>query len=366
MGQAVAKDTHPPGRGPERAGAAEAASRWRATSFDIAHLAGVSQPTVSRALSGSPDVSEATRKRIEAIAAQLDYRPDRNASGLRRRRADTLALLLFEDPTADDSHINPFFVSMLGAITRHAKAAGFDLLVSFQQLSADWHKDYADTHKADGIILLGYGDYRAYRSRLEALVAQGTRFVRWGPVESGQPGVTIGSDNRTGMAEAVRHLLAQGRRHPAFLGDASARFPEFRARWLGFADALAEQGLNPLAAPRAEAISTEDSGAEALHALLDAGHRPDAFVAASDLIALGAIRALAERGVRVPGDVAVIGFDDLPAAAAASPPLTTVQQNTQLAGRLLVEALADAVSGKRIASRMIPTRLVVRQSCGAG
>jgi len=361
----VARNPHP-GAGGETEARAAAAARPRATSFDIAHLAGVSQPTVSRALSGSPQVSEATRKRIEAIAAQLDYRPDRNASGLRRSRADTLALLLFEDPTADDSHINPFFVGLLGAITRHARKSGFDLLVSFQQLSADWHKDYADTHKADGIILLGYGDYRAYRARLDALVAQGTAFVRWGPVEPGQPGVTIGSDNRAGMAALTRHLLAQGRHRLAFLGDASSRFPEFRARWLGFADALAEAGLAPLSAPRADAISTEESGRLATHVLLDCGHRPDALVAASDLIALGAIRAARERGLAVPHDIAVGGFDDLPAAAAANPPLTTVQQNTAVAGELLIEALLARIAGRPAESRMLPTRLVVRQSCGAG
>ena len=92
----------------------------RPTSFDIAYLAGVSQPTVSRALSGSPMVSEATRKRIEAIAHQLNYKVDKAASSLRKRRSDTIALLFFEDPTADESLINPFFVAMLGSITRAA------------------------------------------------------------------------------------------------------------------------------------------------------------------------------------------------------------------------------------------------------
>ncbi|MFX9093338.1 LacI family DNA-binding transcriptional regulator, partial [Acinetobacter baumannii] len=96
-----------------------------------AALAGVSQPTVSRALSGSPAVSEATRKRIEAIARQLNYTVDKNASSLRKRQSNTLALLFFEDQTADDSLINPFFLSMLGSLTRTCALRGYDLLTSF-------------------------------------------------------------------------------------------------------------------------------------------------------------------------------------------------------------------------------------------
>ncbi|HET9446628.1 MAG TPA: LacI family DNA-binding transcriptional regulator, partial [Steroidobacteraceae bacterium] len=150
------------------------------TSIDIAYLAGVSQPTVSRALRGSPMVSEKTRRRIESIAQQLNYKVDKNASNLRCQHSNTLALLLFEDPTPDDSQINPFFLAMLGSITRACAKRGYDLLVSFQQQSGNWHVDYEDSRKADGIILLGYGDFLEYRLRLEQLVRQGTHFVRWG------------------------------------------------------------------------------------------------------------------------------------------------------------------------------------------
>lgn len=337
----------------------------RATSFDIAYLAGVSQPTVSRALSGSPMVSEATRKRIEAIARQLNYKVDKNASSLRRRRCDTLALLFFEDPTADESLINPFFVAMLGSITRQAKRAGFDLLVSFQQLSDDWHVDYEDSHKADGIILLGYGDYEAYRARLLALEAQGTHFVRWGPVDPGQPGTTIGSDNAEGGRQAARHLIALGRQRIAFLGHASGRFPEFLGRYRGVEQALQEAGLQNEPALQVDAITTEDAGFAAATQLLDQGVAFDAIVAASDLIAIGAMRALAARGVCVPADVAVVGFDDIPAASASTPPLTTVSQDTQRAGQLLVEAVVSQLRGKPAGSRMLPTRLVIRKSCGS-
>src|SRR6188474_3915235 len=197
------------------------------TSFDIAFLAGVSQPTVSRALRGSPVVSLETRKRIEEIARQLNYRVDKNASNLRSQHSNTLALLLFEDPTPDDSQINPFFLSMLSSITRASARQGYDLLISFQQMTSDFCQDYDDGRKADGIILLGYGDYEEYRPRLEKLVDQGTHFVRWGPVLEGQPGISVGCDNAQGGFDVTRHLLAQGRRKVAFLGTATTHSPEF-------------------------------------------------------------------------------------------------------------------------------------------
>ena len=335
------------------------------TSFDIAYLAGVSQPTVSRALRGSPMVSLETRKRIEAIAQQLHYKVDKNASNLRFQRSNTLALLLFEDPTPDDSQINPFFLAMLGSITRACAKRGYDLLVSFQQLSGDWHKDYEDSRKADGIILLGYGDYLAYQSRLEQLVSQGTHFVRWGAVIAGQPGLSIGCDNFRGGFDAAHHLIRLGRRALAFLGDASNHYPEFMERYRGYTEALGQAGLNAAAAMQVNALSTEQSGYDAANELLVRGEKFDALVAASDLIAIGALRALQERGIDVPGSVSVVGFDDIPAASLSNPPLTTVMQDTRRAGEALVDTLLRLVQEEHAEGVVLPTRLVVRRSCGA-
>jgi DNA-binding LacI/PurR family transcriptional regulator len=335
------------------------------TSFDIAYLAGVSQPTVSRALRGSPMVSLATRQRIEAIAQQLNYKVDKNASNLRFQHSNTVALLLFEDPTPDDSLINPFFVTMLGSITRACARRSYDLLVSFQQTSGDWHKDYEDSRKADGLILLGYGDYVEYRSRLEQLVSQGTRFVRWGAVLPGQPGLSVGCDNFGGGRDAARHLLGLRRRHIGFLGDVSDHCPEFKERYRGYTEALTAAGITASALLQVDAISTEQSGYEATRQLLARGARFDALMTASDLIAIGALRALQERGIDVPGVVSVVGFDDIPAASLTNPPLTTVMQDTRSAGELLVDTLLRLVREEHAEGTVMPTRLVVRRSCGA-
>ena len=338
--------------------------KTRATSMDIAHRAGVSQATVSRVLRGSPLVNAETRKRVEDAVRELNYKVDRHASSLRTQRAGTLALLLFEDPTPDESHINPFFLAMLGSITRACARQGHDLLVSFQQLSDDWHADYEDSMKADGLILLGYGDYLAYESKLARLVEQGTHFVRWGPVLPGQPGVSIGCDNAEGGALAGRHLLARGRKKIAFLGDASTHFPEFFARYCGCDAALREAGLRMNPALQVDAASTEQAGYEAARTLLARRLSFDAVFAASDLIAIGALHALREAGLRVPEDVAVVGFDGTPMGRFANPPLTTVVQDTARAGELLVETLLRMVRDQPAESVTLAPTLEVRASSG--
>jgi DNA-binding LacI/PurR family transcriptional regulator len=337
-------------------------TKGKVTSFDIAHLAGVSQSTVSRALRGSPLVSEETCRRICAAAAQLNYKVDKNASNLRTQHSGTLALLLFEDPTADDSHINPFFLSMLGSITRACAQQRYDLLISFQQFSRDWHADYADAKKADGIVLLGYGDYLAYRDKLEKLVGQGTHFVRWGAVLADQFGVSIGCDNFSGGQAIARHLIEQGCRRIAFLGDASSHYPEFFERYRGYADALQEAGQPADADLQVNAESTEQSGCEAMETLIARGAAFDAVFGASDLIAIGAMCALADHDLKVPADVAVAGFDDIPAASFVNPPLTTVLQDTKSAGMLLVDTLLRLVRGEPAENAILPVKLVVRRS----
>ncbi len=339
--------------------------KGKTTSLDVAHLAGVSQATVSRALRGSPLVNEQTRRRIQRIARELDYTVDKNASNLRFQHSGTLALLFFEDPTPDDSQINPFFISMLASITRACADRGYDLLISFQQLSNNWHADYEDSQKADGIILLGYGDYVEYRSRLTRLVEQGTHFVRWGAVLPDQPGTSIGCDNFQGGRDMARHLIAQGRREIAFLGHASEHYPEFGERYRGYASALAEHGLAASPTLQVDAVISEQAGYEAAGALLDRGRRFDAVFAACDLIAIGAMRALHDHGIAVPEGVAVAGFDDIPMASLASPALSTVQQNTSLAGRLLVDTLLGLIRDQPVQSSTIPCELHFRRSTGA-
>lgn len=336
----------------------------KATSLDIAHQAGVSQSTVSRALRNSPLVNKETRDKVQAIALQLNYKVDKNASNLRRQHSQTIALLLFEDPTSDDSLINPFFLSMLGSITRASAQAGYDLLVSFQNLNDDWHAEYEDSNKADGLILLGYGDYVDYRAKLAKLEEQHTHFVRWGAHDVEHPGISIGCDNFQGGFDITRHLLGLGKKHFAFIGGADSHAPEFMARFMGHKEALKQEG-QVASAVQVDAISTEDSGYEAATRLLSQKHQLDAIVCASDLIAIGVLRALRDHNIAIPAQIAVVGYDNIPVASFANPTLTTVKQDTKEAGEILVNSLLKLIAGEKVDHYLMPVDLVIRQSCGA-
>ncbi len=146
--------------------------------------------------------------------------------------------------------------------------------------------------------MLGYGDYEEYRPRLDRLVEQGTHFVRWGPVLTDEPGVSVGSDNAQGGYDVTRHLLAQGRRKVAFLGTATSHYPEFFDRYRGYERAMMEARVPTSSALQVDAITTEESGFQATNELRARGVEFDAIVAASDLIAIGALRALQESGYR--------------------------------------------------------------------
>ncbi|WP_448212761.1 LacI family DNA-binding transcriptional regulator [Colwellia sp. MEBiC06753] len=335
------------------------------TSFDIAYRAGVSQSTVSRALRNSPLVNEETRLRVQAIAKELNYKVDKNASNLRSQHSSTLALLLFEDPTNDDSLINPFFLTMLGSITKACSDKGYDLLVSFQQMNDDWHAEFEDSNKADGIILLGYGDFVDYEEKLIQLIEQDTRFVRWGADVKTLPIVSVGCDNFHGGYQLTEHVILNGRKDFAFIGDASSHAPEFFDRYLGHSKALADHQLVADKSKQVDAISTEESGYIATKTLLASGVTFDALFGASDLIAIGAMRALQEHGLNVPEDVAVIGFDDIPMASFTFPALTTAKQNTKLAGELLVDSLIKLIHGEEVKTTLMPTSVIVRKSCGS-
>ena len=335
------------------------------TSRDIAEIAGVSQATVSRALRNSPLVRPETRQRIQEIAKELNYFVNRNAARLRTHQSNTIALLLFDETEGQDAQINPFFLSMLGYITRAAARLDYDVLITLQQLHDDWHIEYQASHRADGLILLGYGDYRTYREKLAALADANTRFMIWGPAIEDQPGHFVGCDNVNGGFQATRHLLDLGRRRIAFLGITTQRCPEFAARYDGYCEALATFGMGPSPALKVDAHNLEELGSEAARKLLASGESFDAIFAVTDVIAIGAIKALQEAGLNVPDDVAVVGFDDVPLAAHVTPALTTVRQDIRQAAEGLVAGIVGLIENRPVGSTLMAPSLVVRQSCGA-
>ena len=261
--------------------------------------------------------------------------------------------------------MNLFFLSMLDSITRSASRLGYDVLVSLQQLNDDWHIEYQASHRADGLILLGYGDYAEYREKLAALAAANTRFIIWGPPVEDQPGHSFGCDNESGGYEATSHLLELGRRRIAYVGRMARRSPEHAARYNGYARALREVGMTPDDNIRVPADNSETQGYQAAQTLIERGEELDALFASTDMIAIGAMRAIQAAGLRIPEDIAVVGFDDMPLAAYVSPGLTTMRQNAQRAGDALVEGIVHLIEGGSFESGVMAPKLIIRESCGA-
>ena len=330
------------------------------TSWDIAAAAGVSQATVSRALRNSDLVHPETRERIQRIAREMNYSVNRNAAGLRSHQSNTLALLLFDETGDLTFEANPLFLSMLGSITRSAGVLGYDVLVSFQNMADDWHQAYKVANRADGLILLGYGDFMHYHEKLAALVAADARFILWGPAPTDPAVTTIGSDNVEGGRLATQHLLDQGHRRIAFFGHASASNPELAGRYQGYLQALANAGLAVDKALHIQVNADEAEAAQALNKLAEKGALPDAIFAATDSIAIGLLQACKANNIRVPQDIALIGFDDLPVTGYLG--LSSVRQNVQLAGQLLVNNLVQQIEGKPVDSVLMTPELVVRES----
>jgi len=336
----------------------------KTTSFDIAHRAGVSQATVSRALRDSPLVNPDTRKRVKKIARELNYRVDRSAAGLRSQQSHTIALLLYDDPTTDDSGINPFFLTLLGNITRIAASEKYDVLVSFQHLSDDWLYEYQINNRADGMILLGYGDYGQMSSKLNKLKKQGAHFTIFGLSKPDLEGHYVCGQNLEGGELATQHLISLGRKRIVFLGESSEDCPEFKLRYEGYCNALRNAGLPVEPQLQVETKNQETAGYESMTRLLQSGLKFDALFAATDLIAFGALKCLRKSGIKVPQDISVVGFDDQPAASYFSPSLTTIRQDTRLAAEALVKNLIRMINGEPIESQMFPVSLKVRGSCG--
>ena len=325
---------------------------------EVAQHAGVSLSTVSRALAGSPLISEDTRALVQDAAERLNYRVDAAGSSLRTGLTRTVGVVIPLAHAAKQNLSDPFFLEILGGIADELSARGYSLLLhKVTEDPAEWISTIFRGRRADGVIVIGQSLHHGVLNRLA-----GMRFpmVVWGALLKGQRYVSVGSDNETGGHAATEHLLSQGCRSIAFLGDPAA--PEVAARRKGYARALSEAGLER--APHLEVAVRfgNDTAYHAVGALVDADVELDGVVACSDVFAMSAIRALSERGRKVPADVAIVGYDDIPFAAYTTPPLTTIRQDCQTGARLLVDKLMRAIGREGIDSAVIPTELVVRAS----
>jgi DNA-binding LacI/PurR family transcriptional regulator len=327
---------------------------------DLARIAGVSTATASRALSDHPAVNSRTKQLIWQLAKEHRYPFRRGLPKGPIGATGTIALVVPRPQGRDTLLDDPFILELFAGVGDAARERGCDLVMShfmpagYQDLAAAM-----TTSRADGIIFLGQSSLHA---AFNQLARTETRFAVWGAQLPDQAYCSIGSDNLAGGRRATLHLARMGRRRIVYLGENEA--PEVSQRVRGYREAMEQSGLPAEPELMVPTYFTVESGEAAVDALLARGIAFDAIVAASDLIALGAIRSLLHHGVRVPEDVSVVGYDDVPFARFSRPALTTVVQNTARAGRMLVSKLLDTGADSEMRSERLPTDLIVRESCG--
>jgi LacI family transcriptional regulator len=327
----------------------------------VARRSGVSIATVSRVLNGTARVSDEARERVLAEAAALEYVPSAAARTLVTRRSQILGIVLNTgDDHPDIGH--PFFQDVLAGLKHAAGDLGYDLLVFAAYRPKEFLRR-ALHHRVDGLILMGVDRHEPELARLLE------RRIPAVAVDLDVTGERVGfvtSDNVAGARLAVRHLHALGHRRIATV-TGPPRLPPGGDRLQGYRDELVALGIGEREDDVREGDFYAESGYREGQALLGVADRPSAVFAASDMMALGVIRAARQLGLSVPGDLAVVGFDDAPLAAHADPPLTTVRQDKFGIGGAAATALVGMIESEAAPppALVLPVELVVRRSCGA-
>jgi LacI family transcriptional regulator len=344
-----------------------------ATLYDVARLSGVSTATVSRVLHGQDRVKETTRAKVQKAIEELGYVPDGAAQSLSRRRKDVIGLICIERPTheQDVENMNLTYTDeLLRGVEGRIRALDWQLLITFWNgvTDPDFARMSAISGKVDG-VLISEGSMPA--RLVERLVSRvPVAVIAGAPAERSVDVVT--ADNYSGSAAAVTHLVEVHGRQRIFHLDGPPTAPDATQRRLGLEDVLRSH-------PQARLVGSTH-GSFSVESGLEAGERivaqywgtparhdpPDAVVAANDQMAIGLMRALARAGIRVPEDVAVVGFDDIFPDNLCEPPLTTVHQPMRMLGSRACDRLLERIGSPELPPtvQLLPTELVLRQSCG--
>jgi DNA-binding LacI/PurR family transcriptional regulator len=326
----------------------------------VAARAGVSRATASRVLRGASNVSDEARNAVLRVAAELSYRPNLAARALVTKRSDSVAFLVAE--SEDRLFGDPYFLSMLRGAQAEIAAAGMQLVfvIASTPAESDNFEHYARGGHVDGVLLVSLHGNDKLPQHLEAL---GVPTVLNGrPMSAAESIYYVDSDNVGGGRAATCVLLERGAKRIATITgplDMGAGLD----RLAGYREAMQAAGRKPLKKHQALGDFTIEGGVAAMNRLLDADPEIDAVFAASDLTALGAMNAIVARGLRIPDDIAVVGFDDVREAGLANPALTTVRQPIDQVGRTMARRLLERVSGvvtQRVT--VLPVEVIRRRS----
>jgi LacI family transcriptional regulator len=325
---------------------------------DVARRARVSPITASRALRDGTVVAKTTRERVLAAADELGYTPNLLARGLVKNRTATVGVVIVEVA-------NPFFAPMVSAVETVSARRGFLVVIGESARNEEWERKYVERFqqmRVGGIIVT---PARKRLDHLAALGEIGTPVVvmsrRW------DVGDYVTADNAAGGRMAARHLLSRGHRQIGLVTHVGPMDTSFEDRVRGFRQVLASAGVSVPALWDVRTKTTGlDDGVEAADQIVAISKRPTAIFATTDRMAMGLVQRLLEHGVRVPEDIAVVGYDDIPFAVCSRIPLTTVSIPVRQIGQLAAELLFDRMEGKGPRERqrmLLAPEFVIRASC---
>lgn len=324
------------------------------TIYSVAERAGVSIATVSRVLSGQSPVSDSARDKVLAAVRQLNYVPQNSARSLASRRHHAYALVI-------GALTGPYYSELIMGFEEAATGYGQSVLLMVAGPRKDPLQDLAELRgRVDGVLVAHF------TAPVDALVRLGERLPVVAVGRDAVPGCDlVGSENLASAVRLTSHLLSLGRTKLIYVGDPDGS-TDVRDRYQGFVEAHKAAGLRPRK-PTLRVPQTEQGG----ESVVDRIHRRletiDGLVCANDELALSIMDGLRRRGVSVPGDVAVVGWDDVPAARYVTPALTTVRQPVREMGRVAAELLQARAGGEGPSGpSILPTEVIIRESCGVG
>jgi LacI family transcriptional regulator len=327
----------------------------------IAKLSGVSRSTVSRVVNNDPNVSSVTRERVMQVVKRVNYTPNAAARGLAAGRTRVLGLVIPMGVAA--LFADPYFPILIQGVSSTCNSRDYSVMLWLAEPEYERRmiRQIMYSGLVDAVIV---SSMLMNDSLVQALGDGDLPFMLVGRHPTDAHANYVDADNLGGARDAVTHLLRMGRTCVATITGPQNMIAG-ADRLAGYLAALRDRAVVSDPNLIVEGDFTEAGGYHAMQQLL--ARHPDAVFTASDMMAIGALRALREAGLRVPEDVAVVGFDDLPQAARAEPPLTTVRQPVYRLGIMAVDSLLDLIDHHDSSPRRIvlPTELVVRSSCGS-
>lgn len=324
---------------------------------DVAELAGVATMTVSRVLNDSAPVTEETRARVRQAIRQLNYKPNPVARSLRQAKSNSIGIIV-------PNFYDPFFAMCAHAISLVAKKYSYSISVTISD--EDGGVEFSEAslmvaHHVEGLVVIPAS---IGRSRLNQAEFHGTHIVTLDRPVKGHRFNSVLVENRKGVKIAVEHLIGHGHRRIAFLGLAKKLYT-FEQRFAGYSEAMMGAGLTPC---RYLTCRTEEETCALIRKELSGSEAPTAFFLGNNLLMRHALHSFSRLGVRIPEDVAIVGFDDFEMADIFKPSITVVRQPSQELGRVAAELLFERLTAKEVSLSgqqiTLPVEFVVRESCG--